>query len=119
MQDDLFGLLRADAAQWHGLHRLFDVVAFFDVGNAIKRIRQHLFGIGVLQPSRVWHHKPATKGFVLAVFAVNGHADIHLAALEFFGGLRQRSFHRTKDHVEFDSLLAGDRLHEHQHFAIH
>jgi hypothetical protein len=62
---------------------------------------------------------PTAEGLVVAAVAVDGDANVHIARVELLGGLRQGGLDRAKDHVAFDVLLARDRIHQHQHFAIH
>jgi len=62
---------------------------------------------------------PATEGFVDTAVPVYRDADIHITRVKFFGGLRQCGLNSTEDDVALDVLLARDRIHQHQHFAIH
>jgi hypothetical protein len=62
---------------------------------------------------------PATEGLVLAGVAVDGHADVDLAAVQLLGGRGQRQFNRAEHHLAVHALLARDRIHQHQHFAVH
>ena len=119
MQDHLLGGHGANAADRHRFDRLLDVVALLDVRHAIARVHEHFFGFGVLQAGLVRHDQPATKGFVLAVVAVYGDADIDIALIQLLGGLGQCGFHRAKDDVTLDVFLTRDGLDQHQHFPIH
>jgi hypothetical protein len=119
LQDHLLGGHGADAPDRHRGHRLLDVVTHLDLGDAVQRIRQHLFGIGVLQAGFVRHHQPAAEGFIVAGVAVDRHADVDLAAMQLLGGLRQRGLDRAEHHIPVHALLARDGVHQHQHFAVH
>ena len=119
LQDHLLGGLRADAADRHRLDRLLDVVVDLDVGDLLLRLEQQLLGIGDLQAGLVGHHVPAAEGLVVAGVAVDGDADVDLAAVQLLGRRGERRLDRVEDDVAFDALLARDGVHQHQHFAIH
>ena len=111
--------MRADAADRHRLHRFLDVLVDLDVGHFFLGFEQQDFLVGQLQAGLVGHDVPAAEGLVVAAVAVDRDADVHVAAVQLLGGLRQRGLDRAEDHVAFDVLLARDRIHQHQQFAIH
>ena len=65
------------------------------------------------------YNLPATEGFVLAGVGVDGHTDVDLALVEFFGGRGQRQFNGAQHNVALHVLFTGDRIDQHQQFAIH
>ena len=119
LQHDLLGRHGTDAADRHRLDLLLDEVAHGNVGDAVLRVHQQLFRLGILQAGLVGHDQPAAEGFVFAAFTVDGNADIHLALVQLLGGLGQRHFDGAEHHVTLDVLFAGDRLDQHQQFAVH
>mmetsp|Transcript_43697 Transcript_43697/g.77008 ORF Transcript_43697/g.77008 Transcript_43697/m.77008 type:complete len:607 (+) Transcript_43697:292-2112(+) len=119
LQDDLLGGLGTDAADRHRLDRLLDMVVHLDVGNLLLSFEQQDLGIGVLQASLIGHDMPAAEGLVLAGIAVHADADVGLTAVDLLGGRGQRGFHRTEHDIALHALLARDRIHQHQHFAVH
>ena len=119
LQDDLLGRHGANAPDGHGLDGFLDVFTDFHVIDALFGVHQQLFGLRVLQPGVVRHHQPAAEGFVISAVPVDGHANVDLALVQLFGGLRQSQFHRAQHHVALDVLLARNGINQHQQFAIH
>ena len=119
MQDDLLGGLRTNAANRQALNRLFDVVAFFDVGDFIARIGHQLFSFGILQAGLVSHHQPAAKGFIGSAITVYRDTNIHTFGIDLLGGRGKRKLDGTKDDVTLDVFFTRDGINQHQQFAIH
>ena len=119
MQDDLFGRHGANTTDGYRLHRLFDVLIDFDVSNLLFRFKQQNFLVGQLQTRLIGNHMPATECLVVAVIAVQCHADIHFAGVQLLGRLGEGRLYGTQHHVTLDVFLTGNCLYQHQKFAIH
>ena len=119
LQDHLLGSHGANAADRQRLDAFFDVLAFFNIRQTLFGVHQHLFSVRVLQAGFIGHHQPTAEGFVHATVAVHGHTDVHIAGVQFFGGLGQRRLHSTKHQIALDIFLARDGVYQHEHFAIH
>ena len=119
LQDDLLGSLRANAANRQAFNRLFDVVAFFDVGDFIACIGDQLFSFGILQAGLVSHYQPAAKGFIFAGITVYRDTNIHTFGIHLLGGRGKRKLDGTKDDVTLDVFFTRDGINQHQQFAIH
>ena len=113
------GRLRADAADRHRLDLLLDVVVDLDIGDLLLGLEQQLLGVGQLQAGLVGHDMPATEGLVLAGLAVDGHAHVHLAAVQLLARRGERGLDGAEHDLALDVLLARDRVHQHQQFAVH
>ncbi len=85
LQDHLLGGLGADAADGQRFDRLFDVVVDLDVGNLFLGFEEQDLGVGDLQTGLVGDDVPAAEGVVVAGLAIDGHADIDLAAVQLLG----------------------------------
>ena len=119
LQDDLLGRHGTDAPDGHRFNGFLDVFTDFHVFDAVACVHQQLFGFRVLQTSVVRHHQPAAEGFVISTVPVDRHANVNLALVQLFGGLRQSQFHGAQHHVALDVLLARNGINQHQQFAIH
>jgi hypothetical protein len=77
------------------------------------------FLVRQLQAGFVRHHVPAAEGFELAAVAVDAHADVDIAFIAFFRGLRQREFEGAEDDLFIDIFFARQRINQQQNFATH
>ena len=118
LQDHLLRRLRADAAELDRLERLLDDVAELEV-------RVALGGVGDRELVRrllvllVGHDGPAPERIVVAGLAVDRHARVDLLVREaLLRRRRERRFERREHDVLRHVLLARERVHEQQQFAV-
>src|SRR5690606_14221883 len=119
LQDYLLGSHRTDTPDWQRLDLLFNELTDLNTWNAVFRIHQHFFSLGVLQTGIIRHHHPAAEGVVIAAAAINRTANIRFAFVQLFGSLRQSHLNGAKHHIAFYVLFARNGLNQHQQFAVH
>ena len=106
LQDHLLGSLRTDAADGHRFDGLLDVIALFDFTHPVDGVGQQFFRIRVLKACRIGHHQPTAEGLVFTTVAIDRDADVHLTAIQAFGGRGQRGLHGTENDFTVHALLA-------------
>ena len=118
LQDDLLGGLRTDAAKLHRLERLFDKIIDLKIRAALMRIRQG----DLLRRDLViivGYDLPAPERLVLAAFAVDLNADVHVVLETLLRSRSQGKLERAENNVLFDVLFARQRINKHQQLAAH
>src|SRR5690606_23144638 len=119
LQNGLLGGLSANATDFLGFERLFDVFAHFDVGDQLARIAQEFLTVGFLQPGFVGHHQPAAKAFMLPGLPVDRYADVGVLLEALLHGGGKRALERTKHDFTFDILFTRQGVDQKKNFATH
>jgi hypothetical protein len=70
------------------------------------------FLVRQLQAGFIGHHVPAAEGFEFARVAVDVHANVDLAFIAFFRGLRQGELERPEHHFLIDVFFARKRINQ-------
>ena len=74
---------------------------------------------GICRPASLGTTCQRRKVSYSPVSRSTGDADVDLAAVQLLRGRRQRRLDGPEDDIALDALLARDRVHQHQHFAVH
>jgi hypothetical protein len=87
--------------------------------NLVQRFEVQDFLVRQLQAGFVRHDVPAAEGFEFAGVAIDAHADVDLAFIALFRGLRQRELERAEHDLLIDVFFARERINQQQNFATH
>ena len=111
LHDDLLGGLGGNAAEGHGLDRLFDVIPDGDVRLLIDGIHVPELIVGRLHLHIVRDHFPTAEGLVIPRAAIDGDPHVDLLKRTFLGGRGQRGLQSLENNFFLDALLVGNRVH--------
>ena len=118
LQNDLFGSLCTNAAEFNVFQRIFDVVADFDIGNLVLGVNQQdLEALGF--QLGFGYNQPTAEGFVFTGFAVNRHAHVGFILEAFLGSRGERLLQRLEHDFFAYALFACQCIGKHQHFTAH
>ena len=109
LEDHLLGGLRGDAAHVDGRHLVDDRVAELRVCEVLPGLIDGKLGLLVLDQVCLDDRADAGEGR-LPGLAVDGHADVHLAAVARLRRAREALLHRLDHEARLDHLLARDRV---------
>ena len=109
LQDHLLGALRGDPAHFHRRHLFDKGVTHLGIFKILSGLFDRHLGLIILDRV-VLDHGAHTGKRGASRLAVDGDADVHLAAVAALGGAGEGFFHRLDHQRGVDHLFTGHRL---------